>query len=364
MIIFLLAVATYQAAHGPTLPAASSMSPEQLSSPSSSSDAQACEASKVPLLVISMDHKRLDGFVPAATKARPKSAQSICRIPGVVGNALPCAPGVVPEALVQNATWSTVCRRSNNNEPSVTPQLTMGAVGLILAHAHAWIRMLDAGLPCAIIAEDDVQVYADSFVAFLERACEAVRTRQLQLVQLQSDGPRRKTGAPGDGADQSGRWVKPSPQESALSAAALLARRDAGPTNLLINTTAYNMGMYLLSREGARKALAHSFPLNFQLDLPEGTLRSCLDSGMFAPPVAQALELGSDTQFRPGSGQVKSAKTGPVEDCSGVVGDVDLLARLESAHLAAARAVGSTERRCEFDYRQWKDDKDGHTLPE
>lgn len=56
--------------------------------------------------------------------------------------------------------------------------------------------------------------------------------------------------------------------------------------------------MYLITLEGARRALRRIFPIAEQLDQPDGVLRSVLRSGQCVPPIAQTAHLGSDVQTR------------------------------------------------------------------
>ena len=267
-----------------------------------------CTAATVRLMVLNLDRtERLDGFVQAAVAAGVAQT-NLCRIPGVRGDDLPTNSSL-PSELITAETWAATVKISHLDLAVAGSGLTMGSVGLAFAHARAWMRLLDSGAPCAIVAEDDVRVYAHSFADDLERACVATRSddQGLELVQLQADTTS---------------WRKPGASDGGLSFAEVLARREAGKMTVVGGNTDYNMGMYLLTREGARRALAHVFPIAEQIDAEGGVLRATLRAGMCTPPICQAAELGTDAQIRPDSISLDTGGSSrSVPDCANVYAD-------------------------------------------
>ena len=279
------------------------------------------------IMVINMDRRdRLDDFASAARTAHANA--TLCRIRAVQGSALPDS---LPQPLITPDEWKRALERFYKHEAIQGRALTPGAVGLAFAHARAWMRMVARRTPWAIVAEDDVRAYVPAFAASVRRACEtALMSGGLELIQLQADHHS---------------WPKPS--DGRLSATQILEARAAWPTRVTANT-GHNTGMYLITLEGARHALARVFPLSQQIDEPGGTLRGHLRSGMCDPPIAQVGALGTSIQIGPStaaaprsSADAVSASTpvalptnGDISDCSDTFsndGDVDFVQRLASA---------------------------------
>jgi len=263
--------------------------------------------SKVRFFVLNLEGRadRLRAF-SAALPSCAKQAGA-CRIPGVNGKGLNAS---LPTSLISSDTWLRARAKTAAGIPSVgSNDLTVGSVGLYVAHALAWRQIVDEGIEMAVVAEDDTIFFSPSFETELEALCSTNGT--WDFLQLQND-------------DNS--WSKTAADLRGVAA------RPNGAASLHMRKSAYNLGFYALTNQGARRALGLSFPMKRQLDAECGPLRAGLSSdrvGMFLPPIAQCSSRDSDAQVRPADLVLSTTELLP--DCQ----SMDLFA----GHEGAAAAV-------------------------
>ena len=228
-------------------------------------------ASRLLLMVLNLDRRpdRLQMF-----EAAMPSALQVCRIPAVDGKLMRGQPP--PSELVSPMQWAEAVNRSRDGTHpmdhwlKLSGRITLGGIGMKLAHALAWRHMVDKDLNVALIAEDDVGVYSPQFFAALEQACDAASAGTHHYIQMQMC-PRGIRHDPSAGGE---------PVE-------------------LVPGTEYCTGMYVLSRHGARMALGSAFdpdrPWGVIDSLEDGPLRAPLLRGAHcSPPVVGVLDMGSD----------------------------------------------------------------------
>jgi len=257
-------------------------------------DAPSC-CSRLRFFVINIEHRadRLHAF----GSALPQCARDAgtCRVAGIEGKLL---GEQLPTSLIAASTWDHARAKTAAGIPSVgSNDLTVGSVGLTVAHALAWRQMVEENIEMAIVAEDDTVFYAPSFASEVEKLCAANGT--WDFLQLQND-------------DKS--WSKTSADLYGVDA------RAAQDTSLLMGQTAYNLGFYALTNRGARQALGLSFPMARQLDAECGPLRAGIPSsrvGMFVPPLAQCSTKDSDAQVRPTNLELDTTDS-QIPDCAGM----------------------------------------------
>jgi len=254
-----------------------------------------CHASDIPILVISLpdhaeSHARLLGFVESLGNHSIRNR--VCRTPGINGRNL---PATMPTSLIDGGSWQRAQQRTASQKSLEGHLMGTPTVGLTLAHALAWQRIVAEGWPMAIVAEDDIRYFSPEFDSELEMARRSVARQsseeRLDLLQLQSCSSEGGSCTP-----SSGGWAKPD--EPMSEADALLLRTKHGPTQVVAGQTCYCMGMYLITGEGARRALRASLPLqgDEQMDGPGMQWWKQLRTGMMGPPIAQCAQLGTLAQ--------------------------------------------------------------------
>jgi len=276
-----------------------------------------CNASSLPVYVLNMDNRgaKLDVFaqrLPWPLKA--------CRVTGVDGNKLPKS---LDPKLIPTDSWQKAKARTNLHFPVVGTQLTKGAVGLALAHARAWARMLERGEEIALFAEDDLHFFVPNLIEQVEGACEIARLWKPEQILLQFCGGNTSLGT----------WPKPTactscaaPSAANYTDAQVMSTRSGARLDqatlepVLLEAC---QGFYLLTAKGARIMLQKLFPIMLQIDAGIQSQSLLLDGfgdietptpfygaarspglnthGLF-PPVAQCDERDglSDTQQFPG----------------------------------------------------------------
>jgi len=276
-------------------PAANAPLPFELHPPVASQDGPSiCDASSIPTLVINLP-KRTDRW-SAFTAAQPQwMRERTIRVDGINGSAL---PSEMPASIIAPDVWTEAISRTVHEVWTSGTQLTQGAVGLAMAHASAWRRIVDANIPVAMIAEDDLRFYTHDFASWVEKVCTTA-------VHVKPDGSETYDLVQLQNCHQG--WEKPGSGDAGCDASCMamtvddvLSTREAGYTMLQDNME-YCLGLYLITQRGARNALRAAFPITKQLDTPtyaQGPLKA-LNTSRVVPPVAQCDErlVGSDVQI-------------------------------------------------------------------
>jgi len=233
-------------------------------------------AKKWEAMVINLDRRpdRLHNFTAAVRAKAPDVAKRLCRVRGIDGREMANASsafdhfektivsrGLVSEKNLNLAMGAVKSKKWNH--------LSLGAIGLYLAHAQAWARIVDKDLDFGLVFEDDLVLYGKGFDRAL-RMVEKMSPSSWDWVYLQSckrDAARPEDSWPKDGAEPE---KKPE---------LVRCSTDKVPCT----------GLYAVSRSGAKKLLRDAFPIKEQLDLAVMDMAS-LTRWRFVPPVAQVSE--------------------------------------------------------------------------
>lgn len=227
-------------------------------------------------MVINLDRRpdRLQNFTSAVFEKAPEVAKKLCRLRGIDGRSMGNSSegadsiekkmlslGLVGEHNLNLAKRAVKSKKWNH--------LSLGAIGLYLAHAEAWQRIVDRDLDFGLVFEDDLVLYGKTFDRAL-RDIEKMSLSSWDWVYLQSC--KRDPGHPEDSWPKDGAEPKKMPE---------LARCS----EIKVPCT----GLYAVSRAGARKLMRDAFPIEQQLDLAVMSMSS-LARWRFVPPVAQVSE--------------------------------------------------------------------------
>eukprot|EP00472_Partenskyella_glossopodia_P006197 CAMPEP_0197521040 /NCGR_PEP_ID=MMETSP1318-20131121/6342_1 /TAXON_ID=552666 /ORGANISM="Partenskyella glossopodia, Strain RCC365" /LENGTH=233 /DNA_ID=CAMNT_0043072851 /DNA_START=444 /DNA_END=1145 /DNA_ORIENTATION=+ len=171
----------------------------------------------------------------------------------------------MPEQLISKDKWERAKQRSKSREEVLGERLTRGAVGLSMSHAKAWLTMIQNKVTMAIIFEDDVTEF---YKHAREEICRQIPSLgKWQLVQMQGDEST---------------WPK--------------GKKRSTETTSLVEGSRSCLGMYMITIDGARRMLQHTFPMRHQLDSQKGPLTQIGTTHRFCPSLAQQSEIDSDVQ--------------------------------------------------------------------
>eukprot|EP00931_Biecheleriopsis_adriatica_P098709 TRINITY_DN7278_c0_g1_i1.p1 TRINITY_DN7278_c0_g1~~TRINITY_DN7278_c0_g1_i1.p1 ORF type:complete len:679 (+),score=92.26 TRINITY_DN7278_c0_g1_i1:118-2154(+) len=200
--------------------------------------------------------------------------QQACRVPAVDAHDFGSR---LDSSLVREDLWSAVRQapgkivdeQGSGRLVETSVLQTPGSIALRMGHALMWEHALQQNASFAVLMEDNVNWLHPKFN---EVMCDIARgqepTNGWELIQLQT-----------------------------------YSGQDAFATNQpeVLKSTDYDLGMYVISREAASKALRKAFPVDthsLRLDVPQGILRGSLEGYRVHPPVANApnSKYGTDVQ--------------------------------------------------------------------
>jgi hypothetical protein len=287
--------------------------PELFSSSVNGSGAQFGRKAEPEFFVLNLDRRqdRLASLSERLVEKAPWICRRICRVSAVDGSAL---PDELDTRYVSPEEWNLAKKRTLERKlGNPGKNLTKGGVGLNLGHALMWEAMLARNLDFAIFMEDDIDIFVNGTI--LNHTINGFPAANVEYGQMEAGNgfPRSETGE----------W-----QDGVVS----------------------HLGLYALTREGARRALEGSFPMTYQLDWDSAFLRSNL-TGKNAIIGVQAKGGPSDVQIgkkQDGNGlwvddtSLLLRARCPIPDCKGHSGSLaEYVAKLRTGSVEDPRPMAS-----------------------
>ena len=243
------------------------------------------DLSSIPAFVLNLDRRtdRLGNFSQMLYKQAPWLQKMTCRVAAPDGNSF---GDHLKESLIQRPFWQSAIFRDQNQINTLGGPLTKGGVALTMGHAIMWEHLLQTQAPWGIFMEDDLMYVHPDLGSLLQKLGDSLP-------------------APGQDWD----FLQ-------LQGGECLSSSFLHPMHIVIGT-GYNLGMYILTREGAQNAIEAVFPMmGGQLDNPEGFLRSQCRAHQVCPvPAAQGGALkDTDVQIL-SSKKVEFLQEALIPDC-------------------------------------------------
>ena len=242
------------------------------------------DLSSIPAFVLNLDRRtdRLGNFSQMLYEQAPWLQKITCRVAAPDGNSF---GDRLKESLIPDLVWQSAVSRNQNQIPTVGTQLTKGGVALTMGHAIMWEHLLQTKAPWGIFMEDDLIYIHPELGSLLQKLGNSLPApgHDWDFLQIQIQG----------GACPNG-----------------------GLPLHILPGTAYNLGMYILTRKGAKSALDAYLPMHGgQLDNPEGFFRSQCRAHHVCPTSARQRGSYEDTDVQIISSAVRLVEEPLIPDC-------------------------------------------------
>ena len=221
--------------------------------------------SSIPAFVLNLERRkdRLGNFSWVLYEQAPWLHKITCRVAAHDGKAF---GDRLKESLILDAVWKSAVSRDKHQNRTVGFVLTKGAVALTMGHAIMWEHLLQTQAPWGIFMEDDLTYIHPDLGSLLEKLGKSLPApgHDWDLLQIQGEA---------------------CPNSSL-------------PLHIR-NGTGYTAGMYIITREGARRALESHFPMHGgQLDNADGFLRKQCRGHHVCPIPVRQLGSRKDTDVQ------------------------------------------------------------------